>query len=204
MPVQQQSAFQLSKPSDVLHQKEHWDVQLLLVRGGGSFPENSVHGFSDWIGSLCSVNASWEVHIGSSSLCGFLDAFELQPLGLWNQKKSSLSVFSSIIWVSLPENYILDRVAFVAFLMLSEFELQPLGLGIKKSSLPVYSSIIWVSSYSSWIYFPKFSPTKKGWCEHWNSFSMLSVKRNKTHLEWNAQLIFRTQLLIQILKVRQT
>ena len=54
-------------------------------------------------------------NIGSSSLCGFLDAFELQPLGLWNQKKSSLSVFSSIIWVSLPENYIMDRVAFVAF-----------------------------------------------------------------------------------------
>ena len=26
------AAFQLSEPSDVLHQKEHWDVQLLLVR----------------------------------------------------------------------------------------------------------------------------------------------------------------------------
>ena len=53
----------------------------------------------------------------------------------------------------------------MAFLMLSEFELQPLGLGIKKSSLPVYSSIICFSLYSSWIYFPNFSPTKKGWCE---------------------------------------
>ena len=31
MPVQQQSPFQLLKPSDVLHQKEHWNVQLLLV-----------------------------------------------------------------------------------------------------------------------------------------------------------------------------
>jgi len=66
----------------------------------------------------------------------------------------------------LLAKYILDRVAFVAFLMLSEFELQQLGLGIKNSSLPVYSSIIWVSSYSSWIYFPKFSLSKKGWCEH--------------------------------------
>ena len=95
-----------------------------------------------------------------------LSEFELQPLGL-GIKKSSLPVFSSIIWVSLPENYILDRVAFVAFLLLSEFELQPLGLEIKKSSLPVYSSMIWVLSYSSWIYFPIFSPTKKGtgWCE---------------------------------------
>ena len=26
------AAFQLSEPSDVLHQKKHWDVQLLLVR----------------------------------------------------------------------------------------------------------------------------------------------------------------------------
>ena len=33
---------------------------------------------------------------------------------------------------------------------------------------------------------------------------MLSAKRNKTHLECNAQLIFRTQLLIKILKVRKT
>ena len=33
----------------------------------------------------------------------------------------------------LLAKYILDRVAFVAFFMLSEFELQPLGLGTKKS-----------------------------------------------------------------------
>ena len=142
---------------------------------------------------------------GSSSLCGFWYAFWIltSAAGSVESKKSSLSVFSSIIWVSLPENYILDRVAFVAFLMLSEFELQLLGLGIKKSSLPVYSSIIWVLSYSGWIYFPKFSPTKKDWCKHWNNFSVLSwtVKRNKTHIEWNAQLIFRMLLLIQILKV---
>ena len=107
-------------------------MQLLLVRvkftfhivnwGGGGFPQNSVHGFSDWIGCLCAL--------------------------------------------MLLEKYILDRVAFVAFLILSECELQPLGLGIKKSSLPVYSSIIWVLSYSNWIYFPKCSPNKKGWCEH--------------------------------------
>ena len=82
----------------------------------------------------------------------------------------------------------MDRVGFVPFLMLSEFELQPLGLGIKKSSLPVYLSIIWVSSYSGWIYFPKFSPTKKGWCDN---FSMLSVKRKKTHLEMKCPAHFQ-------------
>ena len=46
-----------------------------------------------------------------------LSEFELYPLGLWNQKKYIASLFMNNLSFAF-ENYILDRVAFVAFFML--------------------------------------------------------------------------------------
>ena len=65
----------------------------------------------------------------------------------------------------LPEKYIciLHRIALCLSWYFLNLNFSHQVQESKKSSLPVNTSIIWVSSYSSCIYFSKFSPTKNGW-----------------------------------------
>ena len=91
--------------SDIVHQKEHWEMCRVEVVPAGCLELHVV-----FLGIRC--------------------------MYFWI--RSDLAVVACVCRCSsfwylmiLPENYMLDRVVFVPFLMLSEFELQPSGLGIK-------------------------------------------------------------------------
>ena len=94
-----------------------------------------------------------------------LDQISLQQLLLLPENK----VFHQMLLQQLlmfSDNYPMDQIVLVPFAMLSEFELQPLGLEIKKEFiLLVFTSMIWVLSDSGWTYFSKKITNKNGWVQ---------------------------------------